>query len=221
MPRWRCFVTVGALCNLQGPAASSGKRPGAGISARALAESMLGRKMLSALFPRRKSPVAVLVLATIALATTAVCAGAAEGIVLAIARFDFRDTSGEPGDRSAEHERRIGDLRLALLRTLSANEKVRLVALTCGNEGCSPRTSGLEALSAEAKSAGASYLLIGEVHKMSTLVGWVKFAVLDLGQGKPVCDRFLTYRGDTDEAWNRAAQFAARDVERHCIPSNP
>ena len=53
---------------------------------------------------------------------------------------------------------------------------------------------------------------------MSTLVGWVKFAVLDLGDNKAVCDRYLTYRGDTDEAWRRAAKFTTRDIEEHCIP---
>jgi hypothetical protein len=53
---------------------------------------------------------------------------------------------------------------------------------------------------------------------MSTLVGWVKFAVLDLSENKPLCDRYLTYRGDTDEAWRRAAAFTARDVGKYCMP---
>ncbi|WP_425248644.1 DUF2380 domain-containing protein [Chelativorans salis] len=68
------------------------------------------------------------------------------------------------------------------------------------------------------EKSDAGYLLIGEVHKMSTLVGWVKFAVLDLNSNRPVCDRFLSYRGDNDEAWRQAAAFAVRDIERHCIP---
>ncbi len=66
--------------------------------------------------------------------------------------------------------------------------------------------------------AGATLLLVGEVHKTSTLVGWMKFAVLDLRRRTATCDRLLTYRGDTDEAWHRAAQFAVRDIERNCIP---
>ncbi len=62
------------------------------------------------------------------------------------------------------------------------------------------------------------FLLVGEVHKTSTLVGWIKFAVLDLRGKTTTCDRFLTYRGDTDEAWHRAAEFAGRDIGRNCIP---
>ena len=65
---------------------------------------------------------------------------------------------------------------------------------------------------------GATLLLVGEVRKTSTLVGWMKFAVLDLSRKVATCDRFLTYRGDTDEAWRRAARFAADDIRRHCIP---
>ena len=76
----------------------------------------------------------------------------------------------------------------------------------------------LGALAAQARAADAKYLLVGEVHKMSTLVGWVKFAVLDLEANKPLCDRYLTYRGDTDEAWRRAAAFTARDVDKYCMP---
>jgi len=136
---------------------------------------------------------------------------------LAIARFDFRDTSGEIRNQAAEHTARLQALAVTLKEALSETGKFRPVDLTCRSGGCSARTSGLEALSNEARSVGAEYLLIGEVHKMSTLVGWVKFAVLDLEAKEAVCDRFLTYRGDTDEAWRRAAEFVVRDIERHCF----
>lgn len=136
---------------------------------------------------------------------------------LAIARFDFRDTSGEVRDQTVEHSARLEDLAATLSNELSETEKIRPIALACQSDGCSARTSGLETLAKDARSSGAEYLLIGEVHKMSTLVGWMKFAVLDLAARKPVCDRFLTYRGDTDEAWHRAAEFVVRDIERHCF----
>lgn len=135
---------------------------------------------------------------------------------LAVANFEFRDTSGEVRDRTAEHEARLKAFGVALQDGLS--EKIKLVALPCQAEQCTIKDPGLVDLSKQAKTASAKYLLIGQVHKMSTLVGWVKFAVLDLSNNKPVCDRYLTYRGDTDEAWRRAAEFTARDVEKHCIP---
>ncbi|MCT7374103.1 DUF3280 domain-containing protein [Chelativorans salis] len=143
---------------------------------------------------------------------------AAEPLPLAISNFDFRDTSGEVRDQTAEHERRLRALDVALQKGLSDSEGIKSILLTCQTGKCSARAAGLEALSTQARNAGARYLLIGEVHKMSTLVGWVKFAVMDLNSNKPACDRFLSYRGDTDEAWQHAAEFVVRDIEKHCMP---
>lgn len=137
---------------------------------------------------------------------------------LATVKFDFRDTSGEVRDQTAEHEARLDLFDAALRAGLSEGRKVRPVAMACGSAECSLRKFGIEALSKEARTAGARYLLVGEVHKMSTLVGWVKFAVLDLDDNKATCDRYLTYRGDTDEAWRRAARFAAKDIAKSCLP---
>ncbi|PAP99216.1 MAG: DUF2380 domain-containing protein [Mesorhizobium sp.] len=147
---------------------------------------------------------------------SAAFADAAEPPTLAVADFEFRDTSGEVRDQTAEHETRLKAFGVALRDGLS--EKIDLVALPCQAEQCTIRDPGLVDLSKQARTANANYLLIGQMHKMSTLVGWVKFAVLDLNNNKPVCDRYLTYRGDTDEAWRRAAEFTARDIEKHCIP---
>ena len=137
---------------------------------------------------------------------------------LAVANFDFKDTSGEIRDQTAEHDARLKAFGAALQHGLSDNQKINLVALPCQAEQCTVRDPGLADLSTQARTAGARYLLIGQVHKMSTLVGWVKFAVLDLSDNKTVCDRYLTYRGDTDEAWRRAAEFTTRDIGEHCIP---
>lgn len=157
-------------------------------------------------------------LAGFLVAASAVAANAAEPPSLAVANFDFRDTSGEVKNQTAEHAARLKAFGVTLRDGLSQNGQVEVVALACEADRCSVRDPGLNTLSAQAETAGASYLLIGEIHKMSTLVGWVKFAVVDLRTNKPTCDRFLTYRGDTDEAWRRAAEFAARDVGKHCIP---
>jgi hypothetical protein len=143
-------------------------------------------------------------------------ADAVEPAALAVADFEFKDTSGEVRDQTAEHEARLEAFGVALHDALS--EKIDLVELPCQAERCTIKDPGLVDLSRQARTARAKYLLIGQMHKMSTLVGWVKFAVLDLNGNKPVCDRYLTYRGDTDEAWRRAAEFTARDIEKHCIP---
>lgn len=141
-------------------------------------------------------------------------ADAAELSTLAVAGFSFKDTSGEVRDQTAEHAARLKAFGAVLQDDLSASPKIDLVALPCEVDRC----GDLGAIATQARAASARYLLVGEVHKMSTLVGWVKFAVLDLSENKPVCDRYLTYRGDTDEAWRRAAAFIARDVGKYCIP---
>ncbi|MGK9051225.1 DUF3280 domain-containing protein [Neorhizobium petrolearium] len=145
-------------------------------------------------------------------------ANAAEPVTLAVSDFDFRDTSGEVRDQSAEHAKRLKALGITLQEGLSAVGRLNIVPMTCETGRCTAGTAGLEALSIKARDVGATYLLIGEVRKLSTLVGGVKFAVLDLTSNKPTCDRFLSYRGDTDEAWRRAAAFAAQDIEKHCLP---
>jgi len=137
---------------------------------------------------------------------------------LAAANFDFRDTSGEVRDQTAEHDARLKAFEVTLRDGLSGNQKIELKALSCQAERCSAQAPGLVALAAQAKTAGVRYLLFGEIHKVSTLIGRVKFAVVDLKDDKPVCDRYMTYRGDTDEAWQHAARFAVRDFADNCFP---
>ena len=160
----------------------------------------------------RYSRLAALAALTLGFAATA--ANAAEPSALAVASFAFKDTSGEVRDQTAEHAARLKEFGVVLQDDLSASPKIDLVALPCEAGRC----GDLGAIATQAKAASARYLLVGEVHKMSTLVGWVKFAVLDLSENKPLCDRYLTYRGDTDEAWRRAAAFTARDVGKYCMP---
>ncbi len=166
-------------------------------------------------YPNRLSRYGKLAALAAAIAAAfAATADAAEPSTLAVASFNFRDTSGEVRDQTAEHAARLKAFGAVLRDDLSASPKIDLVALPCEAGRC----GDIGAIATQAKAASAKYLLVGEVHKMSTLVGWVKFAVLDLSQNKPVCDRYLTYRGDTDEAWRRAAAFTARDVDKYCMP---
>lgn len=157
---------------------------------------------------------------TIAIASSSAdVAHTAEQTALAISDFAFIDTSGEIRDQRDEHARRLTALGATLEDALSTSDGINIVPLACEGGECSAIAAGLEALSLEARSAGAQYLLIGEVRKMSTLVGGLKFAVLDLATNRPTCDRFLSYRGDTDEAWQRAARYAASEIKKHCLPA--
>ncbi len=130
---------------------------------------------------------------------------------LAILDLDYVDTSGEPIDQIAAHKRRAADFVNALQRDLAANGQYRIVKMSCGSAPCDPTMSPAEIQKA-ARAAGAKLVLLGGVHKMSTLVQWAKIQIADEEQGRIVFDRLLTFRGDTDEAWQRAESFIARDV---------
>ena len=67
-------------------------------------------------------------------------------------------------------------------------------------------------LLAKARKAGSHYLIVGAIQKESSLVLWAKLDVIDLRAGKSVLNRWITFRGDTDEAWKRAARFTARSI---------
>jgi hypothetical protein len=130
---------------------------------------------------------------------------------LAVLNLDYVDTSGEPTDQTAAHQRRAADFVSALQRDLAANGQYRIVPMSCGSAPCDPAMNPLE-LQKAARAAGAKLVLLGGVHKMSSLVQWAKIQIADEDQGRIVFDRLLTFRGDTDEAWQKAESFLARDV---------
>ena len=68
-----------------------------------------------------------------------------------------------------------------------------------------------------ARAAGASLLLAGGVKRISPAMGTVRLVLIDLPADKVVCRRELTYRGDSPEAWAKAADFAAEDLLAHCL----
>jgi hypothetical protein len=130
---------------------------------------------------------------------------------LAVLNLDYIDTSGEPTDQTSAHQRRAADFVSALQRDLAANGQYRVVPMSCGSEPCEPVMSPAE-LQKAARAAGAKFVVLGGVHKMSTLVQWAKIQIADEEQGRIVFDRLLTFRGDTDEAWQKAEAFIVRDV---------
>jgi Protein of unknown function (DUF2380) len=136
---------------------------------------------------------------------------APEPIAIAIAALDYTDTSGEVNDQRAAHQELLRAFTSALQNDLSASGKYRAVPITCGAEPCASQTDALE-LQKAAQVAGARLVVIGGVHKMSTLVQWAKIQIVDEDEGRIVFDRSLTFRGDTRLAWERAETFTAREI---------
>lgn len=137
---------------------------------------------------------------------------ATETETVAVPALDYIDGSGEPGrDRAA-----MLAAFAATLRTELAAAGLTVVEPACATP-CSPARTPFAEMSAASAAAGAPWLLAGAIRKVSTLIGTVTLTLIDLPGDRVICTRTLSYRGDTAEAWQRAAQFGARDVVRHCL----
>jgi hypothetical protein len=158
-----------------------------------------------------------------ALVTTAVlCAGPVqqsraqgEAPVLAVAEIQYIDTSGEVIDQSADHFRRLREFEASLRTDLAASGKLRNVALDCPPAACSVGDINVDQLVAKAQAAGAGYLLISSFHKVSTLVQWAKFDIVDVKARNVVFNKLVTFRGDNDTAWRHAESFVVREILDH------
>jgi hypothetical protein len=132
--------------------------------------------------------------------------------VLAVAELQYVDTSGEVIDQSADHVRRRREFEASLRSDLVKSGRMRDVGLDCPANACSVEDIDFERLLGKAQAAGASHLLIGAVHKMSTLVQQAKFNIIDVKSRKVVFDRYVSFRGDSDQAWRRAESFVASQI---------
>lgn len=118
-------------------------------------------------------------------------AAADDAVGIAMDDFSYTDTSAEPTDQSATHERRLQAFMVALRRDIAADPRYRLVP---------------------SAQDGAAFKVIGGIQKTSTLVQWAKVAVIDVGAKKLVMDKLYTFRGDNDESWQRAEIFVSREI---------
>ncbi len=163
-------------------------------------------------------PSAGLVLAAAAI----LCAGPVRHVqaqgttpVLAVAEIHYVDTSGEAVDQGDEHRRRLREFEAALRSDLVASGKMANAALECPPNACSVGDLNDAQLLDKAKEAGATHLVIGRFHKMSTLIQQAKFDVIDVKARKVVFDRYITFRGDNDAAWRHAESFVVRQILDH------
>lgn len=136
----------------------------------------------------------------------------AQSVGLAIVDFAYLDTSGEPTDQTAVHQRRLQDFMTALRRDLAEHGQFHLVPVSCGRVSCTLDGPPPPDLLLAARDAGAKFLVIGGIHKMSTLVQWAKVAAIDIAADRVIAERRITFRGDSDEAWDRAELFVSREI---------
>jgi hypothetical protein len=144
---------------------------------------------------------------------------AAEPHALAVVGFNFVDTSAEAKDQSAAHATRLAALMETLEVKLAEGGKLRVTALPCTPAPCTAEPDIDGAVEA-ARKAGADWVLLGSVRKMSTLILEMPVQVIDLESDKTLYGRALSFRGDTDDAWQHAARFLARELLTQ-LPQKP
>jgi hypothetical protein len=135
--------------------------------------------------------------------------------VIAVAEIQYIDTSGEVIDQGADHLRRLREFEASLRTDLAAGGKVQNAALDCPPNACSVGDIEAGQLLDKAQAAGAGYLLISSFHKLSTLVQWAKFDIVDVKTRNVVFNRLVTFRGDNDKAWRHAESFIVREILDH------
>jgi len=131
---------------------------------------------------------------------------------VAIADFAYVDTSNEPADQAAVHQERLQALMAGLRRDFAADGQFRLVTVSCGSVPCADSEPAPAFLLRAAKDAGAKILVVGGVHKQSTLAQWLKVQAIDIAGNRIAFGRLFTFRGDSDEAWLRAETFVSREI---------
>jgi uncharacterized protein DUF2380 len=137
-------------------------------------------------------------------------------LTVAVADFAYLDTSGEVRDQSAEHRARVAAFAELLRENLTA-AGYHVQALECPDPPCTARRMGDDELGAAARRAGARLVVYGGILKMSTLVQWGRIQVLDLDSNRLLLNRPVTFRGDTDMAFSRAAAFVG-DMVKEAMP---
>ena len=136
---------------------------------------------------------------------------------VAVAEFDYSDTSGEPGNQTEAHAKRL-EILSSTIRDELAKHGMTARPLPCDAAPCSAGALGLERTLAAAKAIDARYVVHGGIHKMSTLLQWMKVDVLDVATSTTAASPLLTFRGDTDEAFERAGRFVSNTVLQQTLP---
>ena len=125
--------------------------------------------------------------------------------------FGYLDTSGEASDQKEAHADRLKAMSTRLTDRLQAGGFYRIVPATPGIIACAGNDQ--DCLLGEARKSGADFILTGAVHKTSTLISAIWVGVFDARDGKRVFFRQISFRGDTNEAWQHATDFVLGQLQ--------
>ncbi|HET7881956.1 MAG TPA: DUF3280 domain-containing protein [Acetobacteraceae bacterium] len=137
---------------------------------------------------------------------------------LLVLPLDLVDTSGEMPPRTEEHEARLAALASWLSQAFADQHAYRVLdpAPIAGEVATARSAQPLSGCNGCEQDLGkklhADRVLVGELDKISTLIGDLTLRVSDVHTGQIVFARTVSFRGDTDEAWQHAARSLVRDM---------
>ena len=134
-------------------------------------------------------------------------------LTIAVADFDYIDTSGEVKDQRAAHQARMAQFAELLRAKLGAEGEFRVIPIECAEPPCTPINMQPEKFIAASRRSAARFVVYGGIHKTSTLVQWGDVELLDLEANKLLLKRFVLFCGVTDEAFRRADAFVGESVK--------
>ncbi|HWN76558.1 MAG TPA: DUF2380 domain-containing protein [Bradyrhizobium sp.] len=111
-----------------------------------------------------------------------------------------------------------GAFMTALRDDVTADRRFELVPSSCA-PNCPTDGPALGDRLRAASQAGTQILIIGIVHKLSTLVQGVRIAAIDTTAQRVVFRKYFQFRGDNDEAWQRAERFVSEEVRDRLLES--
>jgi Protein of unknown function (DUF2380) len=109
------------------------------------------------------------------------------------------------------HQERLRAFMTALRDDVTADRRFELMPSSCASS-CPTEGPALGDRLRAASQAGTQILIIGIVQKLSTLVQNVLTVAVDTTSQRVVFKKFFTFRGDDDEAWQRAERFVSEEV---------
>lgn len=144
-----------------------------------------------------------------------------EGVTAAIIDFVYIDASGELTDQVALHRKRLQTFMTALRADFERDRAFRLLPSSCPPLCATDNGQRPGDLLRAAAKAGAKVLVTGGIQKLSTLIQWAKVTAFDVNANRVVFDKLFTFRGDNDEAWQRAEIFVSQEVREALAADRP
>jgi hypothetical protein len=139
-------------------------------------------------------------------------ASAATPTPIALVDLDYLDTSGEPQDQTEAHATYLRLFMQTLAEDLESSGHFRVVPIECDPAPCSVDDTDAQTLLSAARRSGAKLMMYGGVHKVSTLIQFVKVQVIDVEQDKSLMSESISFRGDDERAWLKLEKFLAKQM---------